>query len=423
MTGAVERALSAAATAIGGARVVVAFSGGRDSTVLLHAAAQCGTFSRVRAWHVNHHLHAASDEWQRHCEAVSAGLGVECRVNHVQVSGERALEGRAREERYRVWRDGLDDGDVLLLAHHLDDQVETVLWRLVRGSGTALLRGMPQRRALGKGTLLRPLLDVAGSALAAYASAHGLTWIEDPANADHRHDRSFLRTDVVPRLVARFPQAQRGIAETARALDRDAAIVGQWLDERLVALGATADVLPVGVLAAPHAEALLRQWLVQRGVRGVSAARLGTVVVQASAGEHRSPAVELAPGIALRRYRNAWRLVTAAVPFAPVVWSLATPLELPHGRLIAERHADGELSGALHEVTVRMREAGDALTLAHRGTHRLKQLFQRAAIPPWERATYPIVTVGDEVAMVPGIGVAARYAANGPGWRVTWEGR
>ena len=164
MTEPVVRALDAALAAIGKARISVAFSGGRDSTVLLDACVRAG--ASVRAWHVNHHIHPDSDAWQRHVEAACREHGVECTVDHVQVAAHRAVEEAARAERYRVWRERLGDGDVLLLAHHLDDQIETVLWRLVRGSGAELLRGMPYRRPLGNGVLLRPFLDLPGAALA-----------------------------------------------------------------------------------------------------------------------------------------------------------------------------------------------------------------------------------------------------------------
>jgi tRNA(Ile)-lysidine synthase len=421
MTEPVVRALDAALAGIGTARVAVAFSGGRDSTVLLDACVRAG--ARVRAWHVNHHIHPDSDAWQRHVEAVCREHGIECTVDHVQVATHRAVEEAARSERYRVWRERLGDGDVLLLAHHLDDQIETVLWRLVRGSGAELLRGMPHRRPLGNGVLLRPFLDLPGAALAEYAAVHALRWIEDPANADARHDRSFLRVEIVPRLAARFPHAPVGIADSARALGRDAAIVEAWLDERLGELGATPDALPVDALLHPHGERLLRRWLVQRGVRGVPASRLRTAVEQSNARESRSPSVVVAQGLALRRHRGAWRLVPDVPPFTPIVWPLSMPLELPHGRLEADRADDGELTPRVTEVVVRMRRAGDSLAPGRHGTHRLKERFRQAGIPPWERATYPVIVVDDEVAMIPGVGVAVRYAAHGAGWRVRWRPR
>ena len=102
---------------------------------------------------------------------------------------------------------------------------------------------------------------------------------------------------------------------------------------------------------------------------------------------------------------------------------LSVPLELPHGRLEADRVDDGELTSRLTEVVVRMRRPGDALAPGRHGTHRLKERFRQAGIPPWERSTYPVIVVDDEVALIPGIGVAARYAAHGAGWRVRWQPR
>ena len=399
----------------------VGFSGGRDSTVLLHVVASMFG-GRVTAWHVNHHLLPESDAWERHCRVVSDSLGVGFEVQHVYPDASANVEGRARSARYAAWRARLRYGEVLLLAHHLEDQAETVLWRLLRGGGTDLLRGMPARRALGAGRLVRPFLGVERRVIGDYAAAYELTWVEDPANDDEKFDRSFLRKRVLPVLRERFPSSMHAIAHAAAQFSDDAGIVDRALDECLEDIGATAETVPVsGLLSHTHGERLLRRWLLRRGVRGVGASVLHEVLAQAAAAPDRAPRVEMRPGVFLRRYRNTLRVAVPTAPFEPRRWALAQPLELAHGRLDAERVEDGELAPAVAVVEVRGRRRGDRLQPAGRsGTRVLKDLFQAAAVPPWDRDAYPLLCVDGALALVPRIAVAQGFAAHGPGWRIRW---
>jgi tRNA(Ile)-lysidine synthase len=181
------------------------------------APAQSG-ISAVRAVHVDHGLHADSAQWARHCESFARSMDVSCSVVRVAVdmrSG-RGLEAAAREARYQAMSAHMQQDEVLLTAHHADDQLETLLMRMLRGTGVRGMRGIGECERFGRGWLARPLLPWRRAELAEVARAWSLTWLEDPANQDLRHDRSFLRSNIMPALTARWPAAARNAGRLAR---------------------------------------------------------------------------------------------------------------------------------------------------------------------------------------------------------------
>ena len=198
-------------------RIVVAFSGGLDSTVLLHAVVESVVDrGRVLALHVNHGLNPRADEWQRHCSSVGGALGIAHAELRVTVGSHDSPEASARDARYAAFREFLVAGDALWLAHHRDDQAETLLWKLMRGGGVAALAGMPESRSLGAAYLRRPLLDVSRADIAAWAGAHDLRWVDDDSNENARFDRNFIRRDVMPVLHRRWPDAALRLQHAAR---------------------------------------------------------------------------------------------------------------------------------------------------------------------------------------------------------------
>ena len=205
-------------------RYVLAFSGGLDSTCLLHALSCLPEDTPILAMHVDHGLHAASADWTRHCADVCADLGVPYESCEVSVDPRSGLgpEAAAREARYEALRAALHQGDWLLTAHHLDDQAETLLLNLLRGSGVSGLAGIPNKTALGDAWLVRPLLSFPRAALEAYAQQHALRWVDDPSNDENDPDRNFLRNKVLPLVESRWPAARRRLAHSA-GLTRDAA--------------------------------------------------------------------------------------------------------------------------------------------------------------------------------------------------------
>ncbi|WP_312936393.1 tRNA lysidine(34) synthetase TilS, partial [Pseudomonas sp.] len=216
----------------------VAFSGGLDSTVLLHllhAYAQRHGAPPLCAVHVQHGLQAVADTWPAHCQQVCEQWGVELRLVEVKVETGASLEQAARTARYQAFEALLEEGDVLFTGQHLDDQAETVLFRLLRGAGLRGLTGMPQVRPLGRGQLVRPLLGHCRAQLQDYATRHGLTWIEDPSNSDTRFARNYLRAEVVPALRQRWPQAQQSLVRSAAHLHEAQGLLDELAREDLQA--------------------------------------------------------------------------------------------------------------------------------------------------------------------------------------------
>ncbi len=197
----------------------VGFSGGVDSTVLLHllhrwCAANPGS-PNLRALHINHGLQAAAGDWQRHCELVCRSLQVPLYTCTVDVRAQGSGEAAARTVRYRAFQEQLSPGAVLFLGHHLDDQVETFFLRLLRGAGVEGLAAMPRRRTLGEGFLVRPLLEFSRSDIEHYAAHHTLEYVEDPSNSNTTMDRNFLRVKLLPLLASRWPSYRQTVARAS----------------------------------------------------------------------------------------------------------------------------------------------------------------------------------------------------------------
>ncbi len=291
----VERAVADALSDVAG-RIWVAFSGGMDSTVLLHATARVlANRERLCAVHVDHGIAAQSSAWATHCQREVNALGVAIRHASVQVAPGSNLEARARTKRYGVFESVLADGDVLLLAHHADDQLETILLRLLRGTDTGRL-AMPAVRALGRGRLKRPLLSLPRAVLEATARILDVGWITDPSNAFTTQDRNYLRHVVMPHLVGRWPDAATRAARAAERAAIDAVLADALIDARLPAPG---DDLPRALLSDDAMAArVLRRWLVGQGMTDVRERLIDEVLRQLGAGG--AVGVEVAVGTWVR---------------------------------------------------------------------------------------------------------------------------
>lgn len=389
-----------ASAGLRGKRLAAGLSGGVDSVVLLHVlhglAPQFGY--KLSAVHVNHGLSPNAGDWQRFCSSLCLELGIPFKAIKVNVRKKHhGLEAAAREARRAAF--AKLRVDAIAVAHHLDDQAETVLFNLLRGAGVDGASGMPAIGALGGRILLRPLLEVPREAIRAYATAHRLGWIEDESNADEALTRNFLRRRVGPLLATRFPRWKENLARAARHF------AGAGLDAR----------------------AMLRAYLKEKGLRAPSEAKLVEMLKQLSS---KSGAVAH-DGVVFRRYREKVFLSKekAAVPvFNPRPWKGEARLELPalDGELRFSRVRGAGLDSALlrnKTFHVRLRSGGERLRPdARRPSRTLKNLFQEAGVPPWERERMPLLFCGKDLVWAPGLGVDAKYLSAGraPGIVPRW---
>jgi tRNA(Ile)-lysidine synthase len=423
------------------APVCVGFSGGLDSVVLLHLFAEEAERSgrKVSALHVHHGLCAHADDWVRFCERFCANHGVPLAVERVRVDLDSPLgvEAAARMARYAAY--AARPEPIIALAHHLDDQAETVLFQLLRGTGLKGMAAMPELRPLpGPGKrVFRPLLRHTRAQLHEFAQARGLRWVEDDSNASTRFDRNFLRLEVEPRLTARFPGWQESLARFARH-----AATATELLEALAALDG-APPLPGAALElraelSPERRAnVLRSWLGRNAVAMPSEARLAEMARQLwEAREDARVRIDHG-GVAIVRHRGD-ALIERGLPppvhAGPprdwaVPWKRETRVELgaERGAVCFEATVGEGIEAALAEGEwcLRGRTGGETIRLAaDRPTRTLKNLLQERDVPLWQRENLPLLFHGERLVWVPGVGIAAEYACRegrpglSPSWRV-----
>jgi len=383
-------------------RLAVGLSGGLDSTVLLHLlASQPAARERgLRAIHVHHGLHADADAWAAHCERLCAALGVPLSVARVRVDANdgRGPEGAARAARLAAFAERLRDDEVLALAHHRDDQAETVLLRLLRGAGGDGLAAMRRRSRLGGLRLWRPLLALPRSALRDYARAHAIDWIEDPSNADAGFDRNFLRHRVLPLLAERWPQAGRNVARSAALLGEQSLLLAAAADADLDALQSGPGILSIPpLLAHPRARRarILRAWLARLTGHAPPAALLAAIERDLLRARMDSDGLVAWSGLVVHRWRDALHALPNENPL-PRDWNAAwdgrEPLALPGGATLALQGAPGFDA----PVQVRARRGGERIRLPRREhSHALKHVLQDQGIPPWIRLRMPLVFDAD----------------------------
>lgn len=390
----------------------IGYSGGIDSHVLLHLAATSPLKEHVTAVYVHHGLQAVADAWAVHCSAVAHSLGVKCVVLYVnaQPTPGESPEEAARNARYAAFKALLEQDDMLMLAQHREDQLETVLLQLLRGSGVKGLSAMPTHSACGAGLLLRPLLDTAKAAIDAYAQLHALTWVTDPTNLYDDYDRNFLRNRVVPLLKQRWPQCDKTVARSAKhCAEADhllASMAGQLLQPLYDATDQTLRISLLQTYDAPQQALVIRHWLSALGVKMPPQGLIDRIAAEVLAARPDGSPVLATTSYALRRYKDKlYCLPVAKERIQAMAWPNAqTSIALSAHRQLARIDASSGIALAhwqQAQVTIRPRSGGEKIRLPQRlGHHNLKKLFQEADIPPWEREAMPLVYLDGDLAAV-----------------------
>lgn len=399
-------------------RCLVAYSGGKDSHVLLHLLANLFEISprpRLSAVHINHGLQPNAGRWAAHCADVCRQLDIPFQTLELKLmpaKGE-SIEAQARKARYQALEKTMKSGDLLLTAHHQEDQAETVLLQLLRGAGPAGLSAMPEMTRFGCGYMARPLLGISASEIDDYARRERLCWIEDPTNQSLQFDRNFLRNQVIPLLRGRWPALARTISRSARHCAETQALVEAGAVVDLEALWErdthSLSLNGISVLPPPRARALLRAWISAEGFSVPASVRLERVLNEmATAGRDRNPVVHW-PGAEVRRFRDRIYIMQplpSLTNAAPLVWDGSTALQLPNGAGLLEAYTGPGGLSLSHWQTGRIlirfcaRQQDGVRIAGQRHTTTFKNLFQQFAVPVWIRRRIPLIYLDDELAAV-----------------------
>lgn len=396
-------------------QLLVGFSGGLDSTVLLHRL-KCWRDRepdvQLRAIHIHHGLSPRAEEWVAHCETLCEAWAIPLIVERVTLADEGlGIEAQARKARYTAFAGVLLPGEALVTAQHLDDQCETFLLALKRGSGPAGLSAMPARSDFAGTQLLRPLLGETRASLEAWAREHQLSWIEDESNRDDSYDRNFLRLRVLPLLSERWPHFADATARSAMLCAEQESLLDELLSEELSDLisedGALA-IAPLEAISPARRAALLRRWLATHHAAMPSRAMLSRIWDEvAQAREDASPCVHLS-GYEVRRYKGKLWWVKYSPSLTDVVlhWtSPEAPLILPRdtGSVSLMPTGHVRLPKPGEPVSVRFKAGGLLHIVGRNGGRKLKKIWQEYNVPPWLRDTTPLLFYGETLIAAAGV--------------------
>lgn len=415
-------------------QILVGFSGGLDSTVLLHQLVLLREHSpdlRLRAVHVHHGLSQHADEWVSHCQRQCEQWQVPLIVQRVTVpSRGDGLEAAAREVRYRAFLQTRQPDEILATAQHQDDQCETLLLALKRGSGPAGLAAMPGERLFAGMRQIRPLLNYTREQLEACARYWQLAWIEDDSNADDRYDRNFLRLRVLPLLQQRWPHFTRAASRSAQLCAEQEQLLDELLEEELTALMSGQGALliqPMTGMSAPRRAALLRRWIARVGGDMPSREQLQRIWQEvALSREDANPRLTLGQW-EIRRYQGAlWRIRTIAPPDSVcIAWPVPnSTLTLPGEAGMLQWASGGQAVRPPEDnepVSVRFNAPGLHHIVGRHKGRALKKLWQELGIPPWLRGTIPLLFYGEKLIAAAGVFVTKEGEAQGEAWYLDWR--
>lgn len=423
-------------------RLCVAFSGGLDSSVLLAGLAELRDKAlpdiELRALHIHHGLSQFADDWVAHCQTFCQQRDIPFSVAKVQVDAqEGGIEAAARTARYQAFAESLTAGEVLLTAQHLNDQCETFMLALKRGSGPAGLSAMSGDSSTHGYRLLRPFLELSREQLEEYAKQLKLCWIEDDSNRDARFDRNFLRLDIFPALYQRWPHFAQATARSASLCAEQETLLDELLSESLTSLTDEQGSLSVERLKAFSAvrrSALLRRWLALRGARMPSREQLQRIWDEVALSREDAQAQLVLGKMVVRRFRGRLYVLPERRSLKDQIlcWDPAEKLTLPDGLgcLIADHVLIAQGADCLirqpragEKITVRFQVQGYIEKVGRDRARQAKKLWSELGVPPWERGRIPLVYYNDQLMAAPGwfITRQSRAENNEAQWRIIWS--
>lgn len=418
------------------APLLLGYSGGVDSHLLLCLLSRFVREEQgftLQAVHVHHGLNPKADAWARHCEAVCGELGVPLILERLSINRapRQSLEAVARELRYQAMRAHLRPGGYLVTAHHQDDQLETLLLALKRGSGPRGLSAMPVSQPFAEGMLLRPLLGVSRAEILTWAGAHGLRWIEDDSNQDHRFDRNYLRAEILPRLQQRWPEFAAMASRSSQLCAEQEQLCEELAHDDLERVRHDDGSLTLDQLcqlSSLRRQNLLRHWL-RRELGLVPGFDLLQRIWQEVIMARPDATPELKCGTAwIRRYAHRLYLVPQmpALPLAPLPVALVGEqgeLSLPTGGCLRWQLAEGGVRRPRADETVSLRFAcrgGERIRVAGRhGARSLKKLWQEYEVAPWLRERVPLIYYDEQLVQAIGYFCVADFVTTEAGLNIS----
>ncbi|WP_340616441.1 tRNA lysidine(34) synthetase TilS [Xenorhabdus entomophaga] len=407
-------------------KILVGFSGGLDSTVLLHllvrlrAQYQQQNYQQqncepmiLRAIHIHHGLNSKADLWVEHCRQICVDWQVDFRTEKVSLDIRRnGVEAAARDARYQSFQRELQQGEILATAQHLDDQAETFLLALKRGSGPAGLSSMPARMPFAGTTLIRPLLNVSRAELEEYAQTQKLQWVEDDSNQDDRYDRNFLRLNIMPLFNQRWPHFPQAVSRSASLCGEQEQLLDELLQESLDSLitaEGSISIPPLENSSEAKRNALLRRWLSQCGVKMPAREQLQRIWSEvALARQDAEPRFRLGQ-YDIRRYRQQLWLLPQYQDLAGTIlaWDLQKSLTLPDGLgtlLCSKEHGMTVRKPTSHEqAAIRFGVQGNISIVGRQHSRHSKKLWQELGVAPWLRERTPLLYYNEKLIAALGV--------------------
>ena len=414
----------------------IALSGGLDSCVLLHSLSALNLPVTLHALHINHQISPKAHEWQAHCADMCARLNIAYTAIKVDVKNSgRGIEDAARQARYAVFEEYIKSGDYLLTAHHADDQTETLLLRLMRGTGPRGLAAMAQQRSLGQGTLFRPLLNFSRAELEEYARTQDLSWVNDESNADDHYDRNYLRNHVMPLLRERWPAFAGKWQQTAELCAANESLIEELAAQDLVLadfkpalVGTSISLVYAESLSVARRHNLIRTWLRGQGLSTPEQQHLQQIEQQIIGGRQDAEAQVTWGDVSLRVYRQRIYALPLAdlprVPASSLEFAPAIPLHagFQFGFELLESSDKSLLNPNLPNLHLRFRQGGERCRPVGRGhSQTLKRLLQDYGVEPWLREGLPLVYSGENLVAVADLWVCEGFQAKGAGFRLRYE--
>ena len=397
-------------------KVLIAYSGGLDSHVLLHALASIAPSQnlQIRAIYIDHGLQLIAKQWPQHCLTVCNRLSIACEIVSLNLSipKGKSLEAVARDARYQAFAERIQQDEMLVTAHHQDDQAETLLVQLFRGAGINGLAAMPVISDFASGQHMRPLLDQSRESLEQYAQQHKLDTIKDPSNQDQCFDRNFLRHAIIPRLKNRWKSINQLLARAAHHQAEAKNLLTEYLRQDLPVLvgkrSGTLSIKKLKQLSLARRKAIIRYFIDQKGFLAPSEKKLHHILSDVlNAGQSAMPCVHW-QGVEVRRHQGDLYAIAPLTPHNTqqiIHWDTNQPLQLHClNRILKSDQLEG-IDALLvkhnHKVEVRFRQGGEKIYQAQRKhTQSLKKIFQEMHIPTWERDRIPLIYIDNKLVFI-----------------------